>query len=146
MRRTYIPIFSFLLLLLLMLIPFSIDHSTSVVPGWHITIYPPYFVWTIILSASLIFIIIAYWLISNRVNKINWTLFIIHFFTTVAAIAYIRFPALFIDVNESSPMEILKDYESRLKLIPVAWIVFLTGQILFLIYFIRTLKYNHIRC
>jgi hypothetical protein len=48
MHRPYIPFVAFLILLVL-LIPFSFDFSTSVVPGWHTTIFPPYFVATFLL-------------------------------------------------------------------------------------------------
>ena len=78
MTRPYIPFLVFLVLLLLT-IPFSFDFATSVVPGWHTTIYPPYFIWALILIVVLLLMKIGYWLLSKRFDKINWILFAIHF-------------------------------------------------------------------
>ncbi len=47
MIRPFLPVFAFLILLLL-IIPFSFDFATSVVPGWHMTIFPPSFIWGLI--------------------------------------------------------------------------------------------------
>jgi hypothetical protein len=139
MTRPYIPFLAFLILLLLT-IPFSFDFATSVVPGWHMTIFPPYFIWVLIVIIVLLLVIIGYWLLSKRTDKINWTLFAIHFALTIPTIIYLKFPSIFLDVQLTDPNELIKAIEFRMKLIPVAWALFIVGQILFLIYFIRTIK------
>ena len=137
MTRSYIPFLAFLILLLLAM-PFSFDLATSVVPGWHTRIFPPYFIWGFVVLVVLFFVTIAYWLLSKRTDKINWILFAIHFALTIPTIIYLRFPSIVWSV------QLIKSTELRLKLIPIAWTLFIAGQILFLIYYIRTIKTKRI--
>ena len=139
MKRPYIPFFAFLVLLLLT-IPFSFDFATSVVPGWHTTIFPPYFIWGLILIIFLLLATIGYWLLSKRVDKINWTLFAFHFLLTIPTVIFIKFPSIFLNVQQTNQEEIIKAIYLRIKLIPVAWTLFIVGQVLFIIYFLRTIN------
>ena len=139
MTRPYIPFLAFLILLLLT-IPFSLDFATSVVPGWHTTIYPPYFIWGLIVIIVLLLVTIGYWLLSKRTDKINRTLFLIHFALTIPTVIYLKFPSILLDVKLTEQNELIKAIEFRMKLISVAWSLFIAGQILFLIYFMRTIK------
>jgi hypothetical protein len=138
MTRPYIPFLAFLILLILT-VPFSFDFATSAVPGWHTTIFPPYFIWGLLVMVVLLLVTIGYWLLSRKVGKINWTLFAIHVALTIPSVIFVNFPSIFLDVYQNSQEEILKDLSVRIKLIPVAWTLFIVGQILFLIYFIRTI-------
>lgn len=139
MTRPFIPFLAFLVLLLLT-IPFSFDFATSVVPGWHTTIFPPYFVWGLIVIVVLLMVTIGYWLITKRTDKTSWTLFTIHFALTIPTIIYLKFPSILLDVQETDQSELIRAIQFRMKLIPVAWALFIAGQILFLIYYIRTIK------
>jgi hypothetical protein len=139
MKRPYIPFLAFFVLLLL-IIPFSFDFSTSVVPGWHTTIFPPYFLWGLIVIIALLLVTIGYWLLLKRVDKINWTLFALHFLLTIPTVIFIKFPSIFLDIHETNQEEIIKAIYSRIKLIPVAWTLFILGQALFIIYFVRTIN------
>lgn len=139
MTRPYIPFLAFLVILILT-IPFSFDFATTVVPGWHTTIYPPYFAWTAIVVIILLFVTIGYWLLSKQVDKINWTLFIVHFIVTIPTVIFIKFPSIFLNVQQTNQEELIKDISARVKLIPLAHGLFIAGQVLFLIYFIRTIK------
>ncbi len=141
MRRPYIAFLAFLILLLLT-IRFSFDFATSVVPGWHTTIFPPYFIWELIVITVLLWVTIDYWLLSKRTNKTNWTLFAIHFVLTIPTIIYLKFPSILLDVQLTDQAELIKAIAFRLKLIPIAWTLFIVGQVLFLIYFIRTIQNN----
>ena len=139
MTRPYIPFLAFLILLLLT-IPFSFDFATSVVPGWHTTIFPPYFIWGIIVVIVLLLVTIGYWLLSKRTDKINWTLFAIHFLLTIPTIIFLKFPTILLDVELTDQDKLIRAIEFCMKIIPIAWTLFIIGQILFLIYFIRTIK------
>ncbi len=140
-RRDFIPVLSFLMLLLFT-IPFSFDIATSVVPGWHTTIFPPYFAWTVVVGVCLLFVTIGYWLLSKRVDTINWTVFAIHIILTIPAIIFIKLPVIFLDVNHTNQLKLIKELSFRMKLIPAAWAVFAAGQILFLIYYVTAIKVN----
>ena len=135
MKKPYFPFLAFLVLLLLT-IPFSIDFTTSAAQGWHITIFPHYFIWGLIVVNVLLLAIIGYWLLLRRVDKINWTLFVIHFILTITSVIFIKFPLIFLDVQQIN-QQFIKAVSLRMKLIPVAWTLFIIGQVLFLVYFIR---------
>ena len=139
MKRPYIPFFAFLVLLLLT-IPFSFDFAVSVVPGWHTTIFPPYFIWGLIVIIVLLLVTIGYWTLSKRADKINWTLFAFHFMLTIPTVISLKFPSIFLDIQQPNEEEIIKAISFRIKLIPVAWTLFTVGQIFFIIYFIRTIN------
>jgi hypothetical protein len=139
MARPCIPFLAFLVILILA-IPFSFHFASSVVPGWHTTIYPPYFAWTAIVIIIMLFVTIGYWLLSRQVDKINWTLFIVHFIVTIPTVIFIKFPSIFLDVHQANQHELIKRILLRVKLIPWGHGIFIAGQILFLIYFIRTIK------
>lgn len=143
MKRPYIPFLAFLVLLFLT-IPFSFDFATSVVPGWHTTIFPPYFIWGLILIIVLLLVTIGYWLLSKRVDKINWTLFAFHFILTIPTVIFLKFPSIFLDVQQTNHEEIIKAISLRIKFIPLAWTLFIIGQTLFIIYFIRTINSKRI--
>ena len=88
MKRSYILLFVYLVMVLLA-VDFSFDSSTLAVPGWHTTIYPPYFIGVIILILVLLFVSIGYWLLSNRADKITWIVFALHFTLTIPSVVFI---------------------------------------------------------
>ena len=139
MTRPYVPFLAFLILLLLT-IPFSFDFATSAVPGWHTTIFPPYFIWGLVVLIVLLLVTIGYWLLTKRTDKTNWFLFAIHFLLTIPTVIYLKFPSILLDFKVTDQSEWIRAIQFRLKLIPVAWVLFVVGQILFLIYFFRTIK------
>ena len=143
MKKSYIPFLAFLILLVLT-IPFPFDYTTSVISGWHTTIFPLYFTWIFVVMIILIFVTIAYWLLSRRVDKTNWTLFIIHLLVTIPTIIFIRFPFILLNAHQANQPELLTNISTRIKSIQIASWVFIAGQILFLIYFIRTITAKRI--
>lgn len=138
MTRPYIPFLAFLVLLLLT-IPFPFDFTTSVVPGWHTIIFPPYFVWGIIVVIFLLLATIGYWLLKKRVDKISWTLFVFHFIMTIPTVIFLKFPTILLDVQKANQEEVMKEVFLRIKLIPISWALFIIGQILFFVYYVRTI-------
>lgn len=143
MTRPYIPFLTFLILLLLT-IPFSFDFATSVFPGWHTTIFPSYFIWGLIILVVLLLVTIGYWLLSKRTDKTNWILFAIHFALTISTVIYLKFPSILLGVSFADQDKFIKAIEFRMKLIPFVWALFIVGQILFLIYYIRIIKTKRI--
>jgi len=143
MKKPYVPFLAFLVLLLLV-IPFSFDLATSVVPGWHTTIFPPYFVWWLVTLIVLLLVVIGYWLLLKRVDKINWTLFAVHVLLTIPTVIFLKYPSILLNVDQADQNRMIKEVMLRMKLVPVVWIIFIVGQILFLIYFIRAIKGNRI--
>lgn len=140
MKKNYIPFLAFTALLLLT-IPFSFDFATSVVPGWRVTVFPPYFWISIVVIIVLLLAIIGYWLLSKRVDRTNRILFIIHIILTTATVAFLVNPSILLNIdNQLNENEFRRETALRIKLIPVAWVLFALAQILFLIYFVRTIR------
>jgi hypothetical protein len=135
MTKAFFPIL-ILLVLLLLAIPFS-EFASSVVPGWHTTIYPSGFVRSFIVLIIGVFITIGYWQVSKKADKISWTLFVTHFILTLPALIILNFPSILLDVEKNGLKVLLNAVKFRIQL---AWILFIIGQIIFLIYYIRSIK------
>ncbi len=122
MAKNHIPFLAFFILLITILV--WGNFATAVVPGWHTTIGSPYFITgdIFIVAIVLFLIIIAYWLLSKRVEKINWVLFALHFASTAPIIIYLKAPFA------STPF------------IFTIVALFVVSQVLFLLYFIKTIK------
>ncbi len=145
MRKAYLPFLMIIVVLILsLLFPFNHDTS-SVVPGWHTTIWPPEFIFSLISIIILVFVSIGYWLLSKKVEKANWILFSIHFVCTISTIIFIKFPlllvAMFTRITDQEPLRMWKLF---IYLMPVAYLFFIAGQVIFAVYFFRTLKRNKI--
>ncbi len=136
MERPYIP-FLTLLVLLLLTIPFSFGFGTWYIPGWQMTNYSSYFMMGFTAVSVLLFITLGYWLLSVRVDKIIWALFLCHLVLTIPTLIFLKFPYIFLDPKTTGLDEMLRTLSFRVKFIPAAWTLFFAGQVLFLIYYIR---------
>ena len=137
MTRRHFPFLAFLVLWLLLITPFSFDFATSVVPGWHTTIFPPYFIFGFAVLIVLRFVTIGYWLLLKRVSRIDMILFVSHFILTIPTIIFLKFPSILLDVQQTNKNELIESLAFRIRLIPKVWMLFLVGQVLFLIYYVR---------
>ena len=88
----------------------------------------------------LLFFTIGYWLSSKRADRITWTLYAIHFVCTIPAIIYLKFPAIFLNAQITNQDTLIKAIELRMKIIPIVFTLFIAGQMLFPIYYARTIK------
>ena len=143
MTKPHIPFLVFYTLLILS-IPLSFDVATSVVPGWHTTIYPPYFIGELIIAFVLLLVTIGYWRLSNRAHKFNLAIFIIHLILTIPTIINIKFPFVYLDLQFTNQEEIVEGFTLGAKLVSIAWSLFFVGQLLFLIYYIRAVRASRI--
>ena len=110
MTKPYIPFFAFLALLLL-IIPNSFQVSTSVIPGWHATIYPPYFILEFLLLVVLLFVrncLLAN--IKKSMTKQTGRYFLFIYYITIPSIVFIKFPSLFVNVENIDEKEILNEF------------------------------------
>lgn len=117
---------------------FSLEFATSVVPGWHTTIFPPYFLINLIVSIIMLLVTIAYWKLSRKIKKISWAVFITQLVLTIPAVLSILFPTL-ID-------KLLFQYDEPINLRLILWIIllpyvlFVVGQVFFFFNYLRTIK------
>jgi hypothetical protein len=91
--------------------PFRFQRATSVVPGWHTTIYTPGFVGSFIVLIIGVFVTIGYWQVSKRADKTGWTLFATHFLLTLPALIVLNFPSILLDVEKTGLKDLTKRHE-----------------------------------
>lgn len=133
------PFFIFLVLLAPRLNFFVGDFATSVVPGWHTTIFPPQFILGLVITITLSFVTIGYWKLAKKTDQINTKIFLIHLLLTLPIIifnqSYIRkrVDEILISSNDT------KTYELIIQVSIILPILFFVGQILFAWYFFTTL-------
>ena len=80
------------------------------------------------------------WIYYRRNDRLDWILLSIHFVLTITTFIYLQIPFILLKVNITNQNEFLNEVIFRIKLIPLAWALFIAGQILFLFYYFRIIK------
>lgn len=95
--KKIIPILLILILVLLLVNAFSFDPATSVVPGWHTTILPPYFLVSVVFTILLL-IDIPIYLYCSKKDLSNVRNFIIaHSIISFLLLILLRFTEIYFD-------------------------------------------------
>ena len=141
MRRLHLPFFIFAMLFILT-IPFPGDMATSVVPGWHTTVLTPYFLTTIGITLVLLFVTIAYWRLTRRVNKINVSFLVSHLLLTIPAVIFVRAPFLFFNITGADLTVLNRQITFTTALTAIIFLLFAVGQTLFAAYYLRTIYFK----
>ncbi len=141
MRKPYIPILAFALLLLLCM-PLPLEMATSVVPGWHTTVFAPQVIPTIIISLILLIVLFTYWRLSRKASRISILVFAAHFLLTLPLVFYSKLFVFLLPIGiDASDTTVLAE---RLRLLSyaglIAGLLFIAGQVLFAIYAYKILK------
>ena len=113
MRKTLI----FLLIVLtffVLFFPFSFDFATSVVPGWHTTIFPPFFIFGVLFSIILLIDFIIYWIAYKKELLKLKKIVLIHFLISLIICFLTRYSELWIPklINESESSFVLSSIQS----------------------------------
>ncbi len=136
MKREGIAFFVFLVLLLLS-IPFESDVATSLLPGWHVEIYPPCCIAAIILF----FVTAGYWILLKRAVRMNPILFVTHVLLSIPTVVFIRLPFLFVHFQAIKNVEDYGElFNKRMTMLECAFSLFILGQLLFGVFFLLKLK------
>jgi hypothetical protein len=128
--RKYLPFFLFLILILLTL-PFGSDFATSVVPGWHSTILSPYFIAGSIVTITLLFVTVIYWIRARRSKRINWTLLAFHFILTAPIVLFLRIPTLFTPTGWTTFSDFERKNRGLTIFVLLICSLFIIGQLVF---------------
>jgi hypothetical protein len=129
MRKAYVFIVTFFLLY----IAFNgipLDYASSVVPGWHTTIYPPYFLLGVLNFAWWFLVFGAYLFSEVKKKYVSRTVFIIHMLLSLPLIFLGEINELVFISGPSHPERLL--YSSGIVIG-----LFMLGQIIFIIYYIK---------
>ncbi len=132
MKKSYIVSY-ILLVFLLAIIPFFFDFATSIVPGWHFTIFT-YFIWDVLAIIFLLFIVMAYKSLEKQGFYKNKTFPSLHFILTIFSMFFIRFSSSIPFKTNELP---LPELDTTFRLF------FFIIQLLFTIYFIRIVNFTH---
>lgn len=138
MNKTYIPFLTFLGILL-MLIPQVFHESTTVIPGWHTTIYNPYYFAGTLVFLFIFFNTLGYLILPKRVAKINRVVVIIHLLCTIPLIYYMLHPfEVFVNEQSVDINEVLKSIKRQEYFSLFLSSIFVIGQICFFVYFVKS--------
>lgn len=117
----------FIAFLIGLLSVFSGKVTTSVVPGWHTTIYPPWFFVSVFQILWLGVASAIYFLMEKRGNVVNRKVFLLHIFLSLL---------VFLDNSYA----FFDDYYVERFLVLVPFTLFLLGQIIFIIGVLKAKK------
>lgn len=139
MKRPYIPFLIIgVLLLLTVLIP--IDLSSYLAPGWHTTLYTPGLFWNVIMLIVLLLVIGGYLLLSKQVGRVDSGFVLLHLFLTILPLIVFKYPTFFISTKNWDLDTVLSKLGFLDGLTKIALAVFFLGQVIFLLYCIRTIR------
>ncbi len=127
-----------LALLLLLVYPFSFDYASSVIPGWHTTIYPPYFMASFLLLVLLVMDGFLYWKLRNKNSAYVKKIIVFHFVISSLLILLIKFPQYYLETSSNANIEAL--LINTIETIKVVFVAFLIVQVLYCVYLFRVIK------
>ncbi len=134
-KTNLIFILLFLVIIVFLIDPFSFDYAVSVVPGWHTTILPPYFIAGIIVTITLITDLFIFMKLT-KINSITPKKIVItHFIITTTLAIFLKYPQLYFHYinTEHSVTEILSIMEN----IDYAILLIIALQIFYYFYITR---------
>jgi hypothetical protein len=145
MKKKFLPLLTFLGLFLFtspLLILFSeSDMVTSVIPGWHTTLFPPHFLFSIVISIALLLNAISYAMLLRKRQLLNLKLFALHFLLTIPIVLHLNFPFLFLSENMNQNADYLaKEVDLEVLFFKITIISFIVGQIVFWICFMLKIR------
>lgn len=141
-KKTSIYTFIFLWVLCF---PFSLlfcmnDFVSSVIPGWHTTIYPFYYLGSFIKLLLLSLVIFGYLKLSKTQDKLSSKFFYSHFFLTLPSILFSKIPISFLIEFDTNTVKMTNQIVTIGYIRIILFLLFLIGQIMFFIYYYKTKK------
>ncbi len=137
MYKIHIPFIAFAVLVIL-ITPTTSDVVAPVVASWNRTILPSFFVITFIVFIFLLIATFAYRILPQKTKHINWKIFITHLLLSLPVVILSKFPFLLFNQQSSAIGELKKPMNWEVNTIYLACVLFISGQIIFGIYFIKT--------
>jgi hypothetical protein len=135
---------AFFFLLLILLCAFSIfifesDFASSIIPGWHTTIFDPFLITFFILISLFCIDGLVYWKLNMTNTKRSKKVIIIHFVVSSVFIILVNYPQIYFEININYGLfEILELVEKIKYLI----LIFIAIQILYFLFILKILRSN----
>lgn len=142
MIRASIPFWVFLILFIISF-GFPGEFATSVIPGWHATIFSPLAGLALGVSICLLLVTIAYYFLHRGPKMISLIIFLVHLGLTLPVLFYLKFPFLllvqFAGKEQALSIEHINTIMNYVYLIAGA---FLAGQLIFITYFFKMIRHR----
>lgn len=117
------------------------DFLNSIIPGWNTTIIPARLISNLIKFLILFVVVFYYWKLSKTNTEISLKKFIIHLILTIPAVLVTKLNLYqFVTFNLHDPDFFLSQIRTVVYINLFVNILFLVGQILFLIFYLRFQK------
>lgn len=139
--KHYFPLIVFLSMLISRL-PLSGEFATSVVPGWHTTIFPPYFILGLIVTVCLLFATIGYLKLARTKEEMNWLVFIAHLLLTLPMFIFSNPNIILMSIDAIGIDEQISQFLIVEYIILALYILFFIGQLLFTGYFLKRIYFK----
>jgi hypothetical protein len=142
MIKIKIALTSFILLLVILctfsIFIFESDFTSSIIPGWHTTIFDPFLLTLFILISLFCIDALVYWKLNRANAKRSKKVIIIHFVVSSLLIILLNYPQLYFEITNYGLFEILELVEKIKYLI----LIFIVIQILYFLFILKTLRSN----
>ena len=134
MQKKYLPILSFLLLLIIAT-PFESGFTVQN-SGWH-TIIPSTSYLEIIVWILISIILFSYWIIIKKGKTIHLKIFMVHFVLSIPLVLYARFNTFIRCTASKNTTDILEFITILNTIAYTSLILFFVSQVIFIIYIIK---------
>lgn len=134
MQKKYLPILSFLLLLIIAT-PFESGFTVRN-SGWH-TIIPSTSYLEIIVWILISIILFSYWIIIKKGKTIHLKIFMVHFVLSIPFVLYARFNTFIRCTASKNTTDILEFITILNTIAYTSLILFFVSQVIFIIYIIK---------
>lgn len=134
--KSYIPLISFILLLILA-IPFESGFTIQSLTGWNMVIPSTSYLEIIVLFLISI-ITFIYWKITK--NKIDLKLFVLHFILTTPIVLWARFNFPIRQITARNSTDILEFIDLIDRIVYIVLLLFFIGQVIFAFLLFKTRK------
>ncbi|MFT3796014.1 hypothetical protein [Flavobacterium sp.] len=116
------------------------DFLSSLVPGWHTTIYPPYF-FVMLAVLNVLFPVFAYWKLSNSGRKPRPLVLAAHALVSSAILIAAKFPLLFLpETQGQTNPDILLQLFDLTRMLYLAFVIEQVAFLLLILYWIGRKK------
>jgi hypothetical protein len=136
MKKKHLPTLSFILLILV-IITYPFNFAYPVVPGWHNCLIDLDLILIPILALWLLLLVIAYRRLAKRITNINMRVFLTHFLLTLPYALNKRFYHEILTLFPINEDNIFKYALYFGEVDIIVWILFMVGQAIFAVYFVK---------
>lgn len=133
-------------ILFVILIPYPLlfsqsDFISSIIPSWNTTVNSFKLISNILKLIFLLIVLLFYWKLTKVIEKMPFNLFVLHLFLTIPSIFISKVPLIsFVNFDNKNIEKTINELDNVNRIVLIINVLFIIGQILFGIYYYKTLK------